>query len=190
MSMDELCTGCRTIRKFKQDPVPDEVLRACVNNARVSSCASNRQPIRYVVVKDPDVVAQMQPLVSWAGKLPKELGVPVVGEQPTAFIALPKAQGVSGFVDIDLGIAAHAIVLTAWEAGVGSCMMGAIDRARIKALLDIPDDWELKLVIALGYPALTSTIEEAKDGQLDYYLDAERNYHVPKLSMDEVARFL
>lgn len=190
MSMNELCAGCRTIRKFKQDPVPDEVLRTCVDSARVSSSASNRQPIRYVVVKDPELVARMQSMVSWAGKLPPELGVPKAGEQPTAFIALPKAGGVSGFVDIDLGIAAHAIVLTAWEAGVGSCMMGAINREAIKALLNIPEDWELKLVIALGYPALTSAIEEAQDEQLDYYLDDELNYHVPKLAVDEVARFL
>ena len=190
MDMEMLSRECRTIRKFTQEPIPDEVLRACVDNARISSSASNKQPIRYVVVKDPDVVKKMQPLVSWAGKLPRELGTPKEGKQPTAFIALPKDKGIGVFSDIDLGIAAHAIVLTAWEAGVASCMMGAINRAAIKELLEIPDELELKLVIALGYPALTSTIEEVSDGSLDYYLDEERNYHVPKLALNDVARFL
>ncbi len=190
MGMGELSAACRTIRKFKQDPIPDEVLAACANNARLSSSASNSQPIRYVVVKDPAMVAKMQPLVKWAGKLPPELGVPGPDQRPTAFIALPKAGGVPAFSDIDLGIAAHAIVLTAWEAGVGSCMMGAIDREAIKSLLQIPADWELKLVIALGYPGVESTVEEAHDGNIAYYLDENRNYHVPKLPLDEVACFL
>ncbi len=191
MNMEELCRECRTIRKFKQEPVPYEVLRACVENARMSSSASNRQPVRYVIVRDPSVVKQMQPLVSWAGKLPRELGTPVEGEQPTAFIALPTTGGISGFCDIDLGIAAHAITLSAWEAGVGSCMMGAIDRPRIKALLGIPPQWKLKLVIALGYPALESTVEDVALGEsLDYYLDDKRNYHVPKLAFKDVTRVL
>ena len=191
MNMDQLCLECRTIRKFTQEPVPDELLKACVQNARRSSSASNGQPVRYVAVKDPSVVKQMQPLVSWAGKLPHELGVPVEGEQPTAFIALPMVGGISGFRDIDLGIASHAIVATAWEAHVGSCMMGAIDRQRIKSLLDIPEQWELKLVIALGYPALQSSLEDVRLGDsLDYYLDAQRNYHVPKLALEDVARFI
>lgn len=190
-NVSDLLQGCRTYRRFTQEPVPAELLDELIENARITNSAANAQPLRYVVVSSPEMVAKMQPLVKWAAALPPELGTPKEDEQPTAFIAISKTADANAFADIDLGLAAHAIITTAWEAGVGSCMMGAIAIKSIEELLEIPEDQNLRLVIALGYPSHESTLVDVPaDGKLAYYLDDERNYYVPKRPVEEIARFV
>lgn len=191
MNLTELFAGCRTYRRFLQKPVPRELVERMLDNARTANSAANAQPVRCTAVLDPTLVAQMQPLVKWAAYLPPEEGTPKPGEQPTAFVALSLAKDAGAFALVDLGIAAHTLTTTAWEAGVGSCIMGAISVGKISKLLQIPEDEQLKLVVALGYPSHTSTVVDVPaSGNLAYYLDSERNYCVPKLPLERTARIL
>lgn len=187
MNLSELYTGCRTYRRFTQEPIPDAVFRACLENARISSTGANAQTLRFIGVRSAAMVARMQPLVKWAAALPPEIGTPKPGEQPTAFIVIVKKAGSGAFADVDVGIAAHAIATTAWESGVGSCLMGAINRAQIAALLGVDEADTVFLAIALGYPAHKSTIVPVPaSGALKYYVDENRDYYVPKKSFDEL----
>ncbi|MGI6722110.1 MAG: nitroreductase family protein [Anaerovoracaceae bacterium] len=191
MDIKKLYRGCRSYRRFAQEPVSSDDLMQIMENARIASCSRNSQTVRYVVVTSSDIVDRMQPLVHWAASLPQELGTPKKGEQPTAFITVSCQGKPSAMNYIDMGIAVNTIATSAWARGIGSCIMGAIDTAAIRDLLQIPDDQELKLVIALGKPSHRSTIVEIpEDGSKTYYLDEERNYYVPKLSMEEIARFI
>lgn len=191
MNLTELYHTCRTFRRFEQKPVPDELVLRMLENARVANSAANAQPLRYIVVSTPAMVAQMQPLVKWAAKLPTEIGTPGQGEQPTLFIVVTVPQKLGKFTYVDLGIAAHVLTTTAWEAGVGSCMMGAINVPKINELLEVPDDRTCALAIAFGYPAhASSVVEMPVDGDLSYYVDDERNYYVPKRPLEEIARFV
>jgi nitroreductase len=191
MTLSELYVGCRTYRRFTQERIPDNVLRACLENARISSTGANAQTLRFICVKSPEMTAKMQPLVKWAAALPPEIGTPKPGEQPTAFIVIVKKAGSGAFADVDVGIAAHAIVTTAWESGVGSCMMGAINRPGIAALLGVDEADTVHLAIALGYPAHKSTIVPVPEsGLLKYYVDEKRDYYVPKKTFDELVKIV
>ena len=44
----------RSIRKFKPDPVPDELINQMLEAARLAPSASNRQPWRFQIIKDPE----------------------------------------------------------------------------------------------------------------------------------------
>lgn len=191
MDLSELYHTCRTFRRFEQKPVPDDLVLKMLENARVANSAANAQPLRYIVVSTPDVVAQMQPLVKWAAKLPTEIGTPVQGEQPTLFIVVTVPQKLGKFTYVDLGIAARTLTTTAWSEGVGSCMMGAINVPKINELLEVPENRTTALAIAFGYPAHESTVVEMPvDGDLSYYVDDERNYYIPKRPLEEIARFV
>ncbi len=191
MNLSELYVGCRTYRRFTQEAIPEDVLRSCLENARIASAGKNAQTLRYVCVRSPEAVAAMQPLVKWAAALPPEIGVPKAGEQPTAFIVIVKKADSSPIADIDVGIAANTIVTTAWESGVGSCMMYSINRAKIAELLGVDAADTVFLAIALGYPAHKSTIVPVPEsGEIKYYVDENRDYYVPKRAFDEVARFV
>ena len=191
MDIMELLAGRRTYRRFLQKPVPAGVVADMVEAVRLSSCGANRQAIRLVVVQSPAMVAKVQPLVKWAAYLPPEQGVPKPGEQPVLFVAVVQDTSISGDKDTDAGIALANLTLAAWAKGVGSCIMGAIDRPRLTQLLGLKAGEKLHTMVALGYPTHGSRIVPltAVTG-VKYYLDENRDYCVPKRSAEEIARYL
>lgn len=189
MELSKLYVGLRTYRRFRQTPVPQALLREALEAARITASAANAQPLRYVAVTDPATVAALQPHVKWAGYLPPADGAPKANETPTAFIAVIKTADANAWADIDVGLATHAITSVLWESGVGSCIMGAIDRTAIKALLPIAAEDELRLMIALGYPAHESHVVPLTD-TVKYALDERRDYVVPKRALTDIATFI
>jgi len=186
--LSELYRGCRTFRKFTQEPLPKSVLMMAMDNVRIASCAGNRQELRYVVVVDPQIVAMLQPLVKWAGYLPVELGTPKKGEQPTAFVAVVKKKGAAPIADIDVGIAVNTLTTSLWESGIGSCIMGSIDREKIKQILNIDAEETLSLMVAMGFPAHESYVVEMGDS-IKYRLTPDGDYLVPKRAFSDVIEF-
>lgn len=186
MDMMEFLRSRRTYRRFAQRAVPYEILTEAVDAARMASCGANRQTVRYIVVESADAVAAVQPLVHWAAYLPPEQGTPKADELPTAFIAVLQDDDLPGASDVDVGLALGSLTAAAWAHGVGSCIMGAIDRPALKELLALPGGVRLCYMVALGYPTHESHLVEMQDGSVKYYLDADRNYCVPKRGMDEV----
>ena len=157
-----------------------------VEAVRLSSCGANRQAVRLVVVNKPEEVAKVQPLVKWAAYLPPEQGTPKADELPTLYVAVMQDTSIPGDLATDTGIALANMPLAAWDKGVGSCIMGAIDRPALTRLLALPDGVRLCYMVALGYPTHASKLVEMQDGSVKYYLDENRGYCVPKRSMDEV----
>ena len=191
MDIMELLAGRRTYRRFLQKPVPAGVVADMVEAVRLSSCGANRQAIRLVVVQNPAMVAKVQPLVKWAAYLPPEQGVPKPGEQPVLFVAVVQDASIPGDKDTDAGIALANLTLAAWAKGVGSCIMGAIDRPRLTELLGLSENEKLHSMVALGYPAHASRVVPLTEATgVKYYLDENRDYCVPKRAAADIARFV
>ena len=191
MDIMELLAGRRTYRRFLQKPVPAGVVADMVEAVRLSSCGANRQAIRLVVVQSPAMVAKVQPLVKWAAYLPPEQGVPKPGEQPVLFVAVVQDASIPGDKDTDAGIALANLTLAAWAKGVGSCIMGAIDRPRLTQLLGLSENEKLHSMVALGYPAHASRVVPLTEATgVKYYLDENRDYCVPKRAAADIARFV
>lgn len=186
MDMMEFLRTRRTFRKFTQQPVPDTVLDQVVEAARLASATANRQTLKYIVVSTPGMTAQVQPHVHWAGYLPPELGCPGPDETPTAFVAVLQDERMPGCTDTDAGLALANMTAAAWAHGVGSCIMGAIDRPALCALLHVPEGCRLHTMLALGYPAKSARVVEMKDGNIKYYLDENGDTCVPKRPTAEI----
>ena len=189
MELKELFGSLRTIRRFTQEPVPEELIRDALECARTAPSAANLQPLYYIAVTSKENVAAMQGLVKWAAALPPELGTPKEGEQPTAFIVMVKRAGASAFSDADVGISARTITAVLWEQGFGSCMMGAINTKGIAELLGIPEEDAVRLVIAAGRPAHRSSVVDYDGESIKYYVDENVDYYVPKRAFDDVVRW-
>ncbi len=188
MKTYDLIISRRTIRTFKDKPVSRTLLDKLVNAARLAPAAANRQPLRFVVVDDPALCSQIFPDIKLAGYIDWK---PSPAEQPRAYvvIAVDKSLQKQTWIPFDIACAAENICLAAWDEGVGSCMIGAYNQGAIETLLDVPDDIDIGLVIALGYPAHASKVEEMKDGKVEYWRDLDGTFHVPKRSMQEVASY-
>ena len=174
MSVMESLVTRRTYRRFAQKPVPQDVVDDIVEAVRLSSCGANRQALRLVVVQSPEMVAKVQPLVKWAAYLPPEQGMPKADETPTLYVA-----------------ALANMTLAAWDKGVGSCIMGAINKPALTELLGIEEPLKLACMVAFGYPTHAArVVPMTPETGVKYYLDENRDYCVPKRSRDEIARWL
>ena len=186
MNMMKFLRGRRTYRRFEQRPVAPEILTEAVDAARIASCGANRQTVRYIIVESADAVAAVQPLVHWAAYLPPEQGAPKPDELPTAYIAILQDDNLPGASDVDVGLALGSLTAAAWAHGVGSCIMGAINRPALTELLALPEGVRLCYMVALGYPTHESHLVSMQDGDVKYYLDDNRDFCVPKRGMEEV----
>lgn len=188
MEIREIIKQRRTIRRFKQDPIPEEVLRDLVDCARLAPSASNMQPLEYVVVTEKEVCEKVFENLSWAGYIAPK-GTPKEGEKPTAYIVvLVNKSRATRWIGHDIGAAFENILLTAWGLGIGSCVIASVKRENIRELLNVPEEYDIDSVIALGYKAHESFVED-NDETVKYYVDEEGNYHVPKRPLEKIIHF-
>jgi len=191
MALKDLILKNRSYRRFDQSViVPMSLLREMVEAARLSGSARNMQPLRYMLFNNASDCERIFPTLAWAGYL-KDWPGPGDGERPSAYIIQLGDLDLTNDWWCDDGIAAQSMLLTAVERGFGGCIVGSVQRERLRDLLQIPDHYEIIQVLALGRPAEEVVIDEAvpgSDGQVDirYWRDTGGVHHVPKRGLDEL----
>lgn len=185
--LQDLILKNRSYRRFHQDvPVSLETLRELVDLARLSASARNGQPLKYVLCCDRATNAAIFPTLAWAGYLTDWPGPPE-GERPSAYIIVLGDKTVSQSFGVDHGIAMQSILLGAVEKGLGGCMIGSIQRERLRQLLGIPAHFEILNVVALGKPKETVVIDPVgPNGDIKYWRDKDQVHHVPKRRLEDV----
>lgn len=159
MRFDELVHARRSVRKYQQKTVEPEKLRAIVEAVRMAPSASNAQPWKIILVDDPAIKDQVaRATFSEAVSFNKfAVEAPVIAvltmEQHSMITQVAGWLKNRTFHLIDIGIAAAHFCLQATELGLGTCMLGWFDEARIKKILHIPRATRIGLVITLGYAA-------------------------------------
>ncbi|MEE8808365.1 MAG: nitroreductase family protein [Lactimicrobium sp.] len=184
MNMHELMVKDRSIRKFLQKPIPDQDLDEILENVRLAHCGNNRQRLRYVLVTSRKMCDQVAGQLHYAALL-KGAGQPKKEEEPAAYLVILVPVENAATADIDAGIASEVITASAAEKGIAACILMNFNRQKMNEILGVDPSLSARLVVSLGYPMITSTVEEAGD-DLAYHVDQEGNYHVPKLSVDRL----
>lgn len=177
----------RSYRRFwQQVPIEFETLRELVDLARLSASAGNVQPLRYILSSDPKKNTMVFPNLAWARYIENWPG-PSDGERPSAYIVILGDKQVDHPLHCDHGIAAQSILLGATERGFGGCIIGAINKPKLRQVLNIPDRYEILLVLVLGKPREKVEIEKlGADGSAKYWRDGEGVHHVPKRALDDI----
>ena len=140
----------RSVRAFKSDRVPEDVLGRVLNAARIAPSGSNRQPTRLILVRDEKRRKALAPLCHGQG---------FVAEAPVVVVACGRdihynRGGYMGGMSmlVDVAIAFDHLTLAARAEGLGTCWIGSFDNESIKALLNVPDDFQVVALTPLGYP--------------------------------------
>lgn len=188
MSCYKHITTRRTIRQFGPEPVPRPLLEQMVNAGRLAPSAANRQPLEFIVVDQENLCREIFPCLKWASYI-APAGNPRPGQEPKAYIVvLVDLRIREKAYEWDSGAAIENILLTAWEAGVGSCWIISADKPAIGSLLGIPESYRVDSVIALGYPAEAPVVEDLTDS-VEYWKDESGILHVPKRTLENVIHF-
>jgi nitroreductase len=178
----DLAVERRTIRRFKPEPVPRELLEQLVNAARLAPSAANVQPLEFIVVDDARVKAEVFPALKWAAYI-APAGDPGPGEEPAAYVVtLVNSKLREKMFEYDVGAAMQNMILTALAEGVGACWLLSIDRDKLRATLGVPEGFRIDSVLALGYPAEEPAAEVIGES-CRYWKDEAGRLHVPKRAL-------
>lgn len=183
----DLIKKSRSYRRFYGDKeLTSEQLINLIELARLSPSGANRQPLKYIYSSKKDINDQIFENLGWAGYL-KEWDGPIVSERPTGYIIMLRDKNINKLMTMDEGIAAQNIFLGAADMGLGGCYIGSFKKDKMIEVLNVGDDYEVALVIALGYPKEEVVIEEIDEsGDIKYWRDENQVHHVPKRRIEDI----
>jgi nitroreductase len=131
----------RSIRKYKKKEIPENVLKEILEAARLAPSAANRQAWEMIVVSDPKLKEELVPICK-NQKFVEECSVFLVAVED------PEQK----WSKVDCTIMMDHVSLVAHEKGLGTCWIGAYDKDKVAALLDVPKNRSVAMAMTLGYP--------------------------------------
>jgi nitroreductase len=181
VELKEVIEKRRSIRKFKPDPVSDEVIAQLLESARLAPSGTNLQPWRFVIVKSPEMKEKLKsaiPLnfitqapvvlvccadltsIDLTGKRMMELfesgafiGTDLENFDPSSYPApAMEAQAARAYLSLNVAVAVEHIVLRAVDLGLGTCWTMMFSPKRVKGILELDDNLNVVAILPLGYP--------------------------------------
>ena len=185
--LKNLVQSNRSYRRFDHSAtIAMQTLEDLVALARLCPSAANKQPLRFILSTSPADNEAVFACLKWAAYLTDWDG-PTPAERPSAYIVMVNTARDWEFAKFDLGIMAQTMLLGAVEKGLGGCMIGALDRERLRAHFSLAPEMDISLVLALGKPKEdVRVVEVPADGSIRYYRDEAGVHHVPKRSLSEL----
>jgi len=117
---------------------------------RWAPSASNRQPWRFIVIRDEAVRREVARhagvfFIRWAHVEDAPLIIALLGDTGNRMYR--------AFLHEDVGLAGSQIMLQAAALGLGTCWLGGIDRKALAGVLQVPERVEIVGLLTVGFPA-------------------------------------
>jgi nitroreductase len=147
----------RSVRKYKADPIPEEIIREILEAARQAPSWANTQVPRFIVVKDLKIKEALQGTLA-----PNNPSTAAMVDAPCVICVIAK-RGSSGYHKgqsatdkgdwfmFDAGISMEHIVLAAWNFGLGTVHVGLFDAGKAQEILEVPEGFSIVEMTPLGY---------------------------------------
>ena len=139
----------RSVRRYKPDPVPDEMVEQLLEAGRWAPSANNQQPWAFIVIRDEDIRRQVaQHATYYLARRAR------VDEAPLLIVLCGQVRSriYRQFLHGDVGMAGMQIMLQAQALGLGTCWIGGLDRKAIAEILEVPDYLDIVGLLAVGFP--------------------------------------
>lgn len=143
MNVSEAIRTKRAIRKFQDQPLPEDAIFAILNAGRRSQSSKNEQAWQFIAIRDKAILKGLSECGKYAGHLAgAALAVGILTPDPTG-----KFQTM-----FDAGQAAAFMQLAAWELGIGSVPASIYEAEKARQILGFPAEWHLRIALSFGYP--------------------------------------
>ena len=188
MDIYEAIRQRRSVRNYKPEPVPEDVLKRILQAVRLAPSGANLQPFKLILVRDKATRAKLALACRCYPGRPG--GRPFVAEAPLVIVAcvleaeavmryyhdgLPimvkgkpveeldeDPDGYLNLASIDVAIALDHLTLAAVAEGLGTCWIAAIDAYEVKNIIGVPNEACVIAVMTVGYPISWPDIKERK----------------------------
>jgi nitroreductase len=171
MEAKECIRTRRSVRKYTDELVPENVVKDIVELASCAPSWKNTQVIRYVYVENPDVIQK----ISEEGLLGFTFNEKTVGRAKQLMI-VTKVDGICGYEKdgsfstakgdgwemFDAGVAVQTFCLAAHDMGVGTVILGVFDDKKVGDIVGIPEGQTVAAIIAMGYPVFAPEMPPRK----------------------------
>ena len=145
----ELVKSRYSVRSYLSRPVEQDKLDRILEAVRLAPSGSNRQPWKFVVVRDAEIRRRL--VGACAGQQFVALAPVVVagvGLTPDR-VMLCNTPG----DPVDVAIAMEHLALAAAAEGLATCWIGAFYQDQVRQVLGIPESAKVVEMMTLGYPA-------------------------------------
>ena len=168
MSVLDLMKRRCSVRKFVDEPVPDDLLRQVLEAGRIAPSACNRQPWRFVVVREPALLKTVADacVQDWPQDAPA--AIVICGDHRESW---RRGDG-KDHLDVDVAIAVDHMTLAACDLGLGTCWVCWFDALGLSKTLGLAEQIEPVVVLPIG--------SQAGEASPDRHDDARK-------SLDDVA---
>ena len=174
---------CRAIRRFRPDPVPDELLLRVIEAGTMAPSATNAQPWRFVIVRDPGTKRFVQELYAGTFRAAYAFSAELIAGAPTgdrSRLLGAASELAERLAEVPVLLfccvrrygpifpgrereprhdsifpAVQNILLACRGVGLGACLttLHTVHEAAIHARLGIPEDYASPAMIPIGFPA-------------------------------------
>ena len=158
MELSQVINERRSVRFYRKDPVPDQLVEKILEAARMAPSWANFQVARFIAVKDPEIRKQVQAAVPQGNPAYNALG-----DAPLILVAAGR-RGRSGhyktgpvnrngdYAMFDVALAVENAILKARELGLGTVLVGVFNVDKVKEALKLPAEIDPFILTPLGYP--------------------------------------
>lgn len=142
LNVKEAIETRRSIRKFKEGRITEEQLQTIMKAAQIAPSASNRQPYKFIIVKDNELKKEL----SKKGSVQR-----FVRNSAVIFVGIGDPEHEKWY-KVDIAIAIQQMFLQAVELGLGACWIGAFEEEKVKEVLKIPHNKRVVALLPIGIP--------------------------------------
>lgn len=159
MEFQEVINKRYSVRAYKPDEIPLEILNKILEAARVAPTACNNQSFKVFVIKTAAYKEELKKIYAqdWFVQAPYVIGI----------CGIPRESWVrrdgKNYVDVDAAIVMDHIILQATDLGLGTCWIGAFNPEAARKFLQLSKEMEPIAFTPLGYPADKPSIKRRKN---------------------------
>ena len=149
MEFQELIAQRYSVRAYKPDDVPSNMIDKILEAARLAPTAANRQSFKLFVIKTAGFKDELKNIYhqEWFTQAPYVIGI----------CGIPEGNWIrkdgKNYADVDSAIVMDHVILAATNMGLGTCWIGAFDPNAARKFLDLSQEMEPIAFTPIGYPA-------------------------------------
>jgi len=154
MDTMEVILARRSIRKYRADPIPPDLLTQILEAGRQAPSAANRQPWHFVVVREPAQrrrVAEACNNQMW------------MADADCILVGVGRNDINEKWYKVDVAIAMQNMILAAHSLGYGTCWIGAFDPEQLKEVCGIPAELDIVACTPVGVPVVEPAARTRKE---------------------------
>lgn len=148
----------RANRALSQDPVPADTLARVMTAATYAPSCFNNQSWRFLIINKPETLTKAREALSDGNYWAKN--APVLVVVVTKFDLDCQLSEGRDYALFDCGLATQNLLLQAVKEGMYAHPMAGFDPLMVKKAFDIPDEYTVITLVAMGFPGSDAHLSE------------------------------